>query len=280
VAQRINPKRTLIVLTRRHEEFYLNQVRDVSQSNLIVQPDNRGTAAAIFYAMMRLARLDPNSVVAVFPSDHYVSDDRRFMLYSELAIEMAQQRPAQLVLLGIRPNRAETEFGWIEPGERVGDSKFLSVRRFWEKPSTTLAARLWKQGCLWNSFVMAGTVRCVLTLAARVLPEFRRAFASAWPALGTPQESLAIASIYTHLPARDFSREVLARSARSLLVVPVEEVYWNDLGDARRVYETLARARIRPGWLMQRPPRNRNDFVRRVLPRLSSFQRRARDRQL
>jgi mannose-1-phosphate guanylyltransferase len=280
IAHRFSPKRTLIVLTRHHEEFYGNQVRDVPPSNLIIQPDNRGTAAAIFYAMMRLAKLDPDSVAAVFPSDHYVSDDRRFMLHMELAIEMAQVRPAQLALVGIKPDRAETEFGWIEPGERLGQSKLFTVRRFWEKPSNTLADRLWKQGCLWNSFMMAGTVRSFLTSTARALPELKRAFAFAWPALETPREALAIDGVYAQLPSRDFSREVLARSARSLMVMPVEDVYWNDLGDSRRVHETLARAQVRPGWLTQRPRRNRNDFVRRVLPRLSSLQRRAKGAQL
>jgi hypothetical protein len=95
----------------------------------------------------------------------------------------------------------------------------------------------------------------------------KRAFASAWPALGTQHERAAMETVYAQLPCRDFSREVLARNARGLLVLPVEDVYWNDLGDPRRVHETLARAQIRPSWTAQEAPSNRNDFVRLVLPR-------------
>jgi mannose-1-phosphate guanylyltransferase len=270
VSKGISPKRTMIVLTRQHQEFYVDQVRDVPESNLIIQPDNRGTAAAILYALLRLAKLNPYSIVTVFPSDHYVDDEQRFMLHVEAAIETANVRRTQLALLGIKPDRAETEFGWIEPGNRFEESpKLLAVRRFWEKPSSILAHRLWKQGCLWNSFVMAGTVRAFLTVIARALPELKRAFASAWLDLGTEQEGAAIESIYAQLPCRDFSREVLARNARGLIVVPVDDVYWNDLGDSRRVHETLARAHIRPGWMTHRDAPHRNDFVRQVLSRIS-----------
>ncbi|MGH7987704.1 MAG: sugar phosphate nucleotidyltransferase [Candidatus Binataceae bacterium] len=269
VALIFNPKRTIVVLTRKHEEFYRDQVDDLPDSNLVVQAENRGTAAAILYALVRIAKLDPYAVVTVFPSDHFVDNQRRFMSHAETAMRAATAHPSQLVLLGIKPDRAESGYGWIEPAESSGEgSTFLRVARFWEKPPTALAQKLWRRGCLWNSFVMAGTVRAFATMVARSLPELKRTFSSVWLALGTSDEQATMRQAYARLPCRDFSSEVLARNARALAVVPVGGVYWNDLGDPHRVYETLARTRGRPSWMSQRTPPNRNDFVRRMLPRI------------
>jgi mannose-1-phosphate guanylyltransferase len=277
VALAVSPRHTILVLTRQHQDFYLDQVRDVPQSHLLVQPDNRGTAPAILYALMRLAKLDPYAVVTLFPSDHYVDDERLFMSQTKAAMRAASLSPTQLVLLGIRPDRAEAGFGWIEPAERRDcNAGPLRVARFWEKPSVPVANRLWKQGCLWNSFVIAGTIRAFLTMIVRALPELQRAFACAFSVLGTPHERAVMERIYAKIPCRDFSREVLERNAQDLMVLPVEDVYWNDLGDPRRVYETLARAQIRPGWMMRRTSAHRNDFVRRVLPRIESVRRGAK----
>jgi mannose-1-phosphate guanylyltransferase len=279
VALEFNPKRIIVVLTRHHEDFYADQVDDLSDSNLVIQPQNRGTAPAILYALLRVAKRNPHAIVSVFPSDHYVDQERRFMSAADVAMRIATFRRTQLILLGMKPDRSESGYGWIEPGERIEERSGLSrVARFWEKPPKMLAQKLWQRGCLWNSFVMVGTIRAFLTLMARTLPELRRTFASAWLALGTSDEQAVMERVYASLPCRDFSRGVLARSARGLAVVPVKDVYWNDLGDSRRVYATLARTQIRPSWMGQRTAPNRNDFVRRVLPRLTSIYENSKNR--
>jgi hypothetical protein len=125
---------------------------------------------------------------------------------------------------------------------------------------------------------MVGTIRAFLTMTARTLPNLSRAVASIWLALGTSNEQAVMERVYASLPCRDFSREVLARSVGGLAVVPVKDVYWNDLGDSRRVYATLARTQIRPSWMGPRTVLNRNDFVRRVLPRVTSIYENSKNR--
>lgn len=122
---------------------------------------------------------------------------------------------------------------------------------------------------------MAGTLQAFLTMTARALPELRRAFAAAWVGLGTPDEHSIIDRVYENLPCRDFSRDVLAPVAQSLVIAPVQDVYWNNLGDPRRVYETLAKNQVRPSWKTQRNAPTRNQFFRQVLPRMARVDERA-----
>lgn len=104
VALEISPKRTLLVLNRRHQAFYGDQIADVPESRLVVQPENRGTAPAILFALLRLAKVNPYAVVTVFPSNHYVDDDGRFMSYADVAMGTATLRSGQLTFQ-IAPSR-------------------------------------------------------------------------------------------------------------------------------------------------------------------------------
>lgn len=276
VALGISPKRTVLVLNRQHESFYSDQIGNVPESRLVLQPANRGTAPAILFALLRLAKLSPHAVVTVFPSDHHVDDGRRFMSYADSAMHAAALRSNQLVLLAIQPDRAESGYGWIEPDRSLEKgSELLRVGRFWEKPPKLFAQELWRRGCLWNSFVIAGKVRAFFSMIALALPELRRAFGPAWTSLGTPHEQAVIERVYANLPSSDFCKDLLAQLPRSLMALPVEGVYWNDLGDSRRVYETLARTQIRPNWMSKRATRSRNDFVRHIFPRMARVEERA-----
>src|SRR5690348_12785191 len=75
VSRIIPPQQILLVLTMAHERFYIDQVDDAARSCLLIQPYNRGTAPAIVYSLMWVRHLDPEGVVAFFPSDHYFSED-------------------------------------------------------------------------------------------------------------------------------------------------------------------------------------------------------------
>ena len=150
---KVSRHHTLLVLTRSHEDFYRDQLSASPDPNLLIQPDNRGTAPAILFALLRIAKLDPHAVVSVFPSDHYVDSEEVFS-HVYLAMRTANLRRRQLILLGIKPDRVEPGYGWIEPaGPLCEGSTLLRVARFWEKPPQPLARKLWQGGCFWNSFV-------------------------------------------------------------------------------------------------------------------------------
>ena len=156
---------------------YLPLMKGIPADNLVVQPQNRGTAAAILYALRRLSELNPCASVAVFPSDHFVHNDDVFMAHVDLAFHSVSERPGLILLLGMTPDRAESAYGWIEPDEPIGlGGEVARVRRSWEKPPPQVALQLWKHGCLWNTFVMIGKFTTFITLTIRALPTLASAF--------------------------------------------------------------------------------------------------------
>lgn len=243
-------ERTLYVVNRLHQNYYEPILGSEPGANLVIQPHNAGTAPAVLYAALRIAAHDPGAVVALFPSDHYVSDNRKFMTRVRSALNAAQRRSDLIILLGIEPESPEVEYGWIEPSRPIeGLGRICCVRRFWEKPHRALAQALQLRGCLWNSFVIAASARALIGIIEASTPGLYRGFAQVVSRFGTRAEFEAVESLYAHLGDINFSREVLALHPERLAVLRVSGIRWNDLGEAKRVIASLAMAGVRPHWL-------------------------------
>lgn len=250
-------ERTMVVVTQSHEHFYLPLLGGVPSHQVIVQPSNQGTALAILYSLLRLAARAPKALVAFFPSDHYFSDEKKFMSYVESAFEAVEFCPDLVTLLGVTPEGPEVDYGWIEPAEPVlrhSSFALYQVRRFWEKPSLPLAGTLMGSGCLWNSFVMVGRVQSFLQMIHRAAPELYDGFSVIRSHLYTAQEEWGTRALYSHLPATNFSQQVLAACPEDLAVLPVSEVGWSDWGEPHRVLSDLKRMGQDVSWRPMRDP--------------------------
>ena|SRR5215213_2415275 len=243
VALSVLPSRTLFVVTRKHRGFYESLTRSVSSNLVLEQPENKGTAPAILYALMRVAAKSPKAIVALFPSDHYFADDDEFMAHVDIAFDSVRVRPENVTLLGITPTGPETEYGWIEPQRSILASaprSITRVNRFWEKPDSTVARMLMESGCLWNSFVIVGRVDALLKLVQRALPQLYSQFAKISSTFETVAERSALNHVYSKISDSNFSHEVLATHPEELMVMRVGDVGWSDLGEPNRVLLTLA----------------------------------------
>ena len=241
--------RTLYVVNRQHQAYYAPILADEPTDNLVVQPRNRGTAPAILYSLLRIVAVDPEAVVAFFPSDHYISNNERFMFHIRSALDAARYRRDLIILLGLDPESPEVEYGWIEPAERISvPGRIFGVRRFWEKPNHNLAQVLQLRGCLWNSFVMVASVQALLDIIENSLPELYRSVEALVPLFGNPGEAPAIDKLYQRLNETNFSHQVLAQYPERLAVLKVTGVRWNDLGEPKRVMASLNMVGIRPHW--------------------------------
>jgi mannose-1-phosphate guanylyltransferase len=250
VALEVAKERTLFLVNRLHQPYYSDILSDIAASNLIEQPHNIGTAPAILYSVLKIAAADPQAFVAFFPSDHYVSDNTKFMAHIRRAFEAAHVRPDLVILLGVEPESPETEYGWIEPAQAIQEhSQLHRVRRFWEKPSSGLAAVLQLRGCLWNSFVMIASVQALIDIIASTIPTLYNAFASAMPFFGTDEEPGRMKKLYALLGAINFSDRVLALVPERLTVLKVSGIKWNDLGEPKRVIASIQTAGARPLWM-------------------------------
>ncbi len=246
------PDHHVVVVTGAHEPYYAGLATELAPGRLVTQPRNAGTAAGIIYPLLRIRQLAGNVPVAIFPSDHYVSDDGAFITAVMHAVEVARARPEFVVLLGVEATSPETEYGWTEPHPDPlplpGEPAF-PIRRFWEKPSVPLAERLFESGALWNSFVMVGWVDAFLGLTRRVAADLLTAFDPLRLALGSPRESEVAERVYAALESSGFSERVLVPGADGLLTVRAKSVDWSDWGHPQRVVATMRRTGWRPAWL-------------------------------
>jgi mannose-1-phosphate guanylyltransferase len=244
VARTIVPDQTLFVLTKPHEPFYAAELAEVPPARMVVQPSNRGTLPAILWSLMRLVRLDQEAIVAFFPSDHYYTNDGKFMAEVASAFETAEDAPS-VILLGASATAPEVEYGWIEPALIATDSRLSMVRCFWEKPSHQVAQELMDQGCLWNTFVMVGRANAFLELIESVEPRLYEAFQTAIVQCKADMDPELMRGVYGQIETTDFSKRVLSRTTERLAVLNLGDVGWDDLGDPRRVNAMLSQAQVR-----------------------------------
>lgn len=258
VGLHVEPERTLYVLNRLHEPHYRQELRGVYRDRLVEQPSNRGTTAAICYALLRQRQCDPRAIVGFFPADH---DYRNLIAYHRtmtLAYAIAELEPDRVFLIGAEADRPETEYGWIEPGPPLraprqptgAPAPIRAVTAFHEKPSAAQAASLLERHCLFNTFVMVGALSAFEDLIAATLPEY----GAAWRVLASSRTAgdrqAAADLIYAALPPSDFSRDVLTAQPERLAVIATA-AGWTDLGQPARVHEALA-FRTRPASPTQR----------------------------
>jgi mannose-1-phosphate guanylyltransferase len=249
----IRPKQILFAVAREHEHYYLRYLA-AQASQRIVQPCNKGTAPAILYTLLRIARMDPEAIVAIFPCDHYYSPESAFTTALESAFVVAEQRADSVVLLGAQPKGPEVEYGWIEVGEAIpGRAGLFRVKGFQEKPALAVAEDLFRSGSLWNTFVMIGHARTFLEMARDTVPALLQVFESERVAQTPSCEVLIPDSVYDRIVPADFSRQVLSAATDRLLTLRLSNLEWNDLGDPGRVLATLAeQKRDLPRWALSK----------------------------
>jgi mannose-1-phosphate guanylyltransferase len=162
------------------------------------------------------------------------------------AFEVVHKRPELLVLLGARAEKAEVEYGWIEPGlpmdnDHGGSPSVFHVNRFWEKPSTATAQALLSHGCFWNTFVIAGRARTFLEIIESTTPRSLDSFQPLVGCQSRERETERAAALYEALPTGDFSRDVLTRCADRLAVLRMDGAGWGDLGTPEGVLAAIQR---------------------------------------
>lgn len=245
----IPPERTVTVVTAGHRPFVAEDRVAEAPRFLLEQPQNRDTGPGILLPLVAILRRDTHARVILFPSDHFVLEEGRFMTHVAEAVAAITRTPERVALLGIAPERVTPGYGWIEPGAPVSDTPLLAVRRFWEKPPLDVARRLLATGALINTFVVVAFARTLWALARRSMPDFTARFERIADAWDTPRWEGVLRDEYAAMRPANFSREVLERIPGHLAVLPVGGVLWSDWGEPARVVETVKRIGFAPSWM-------------------------------
>jgi mannose-1-phosphate guanylyltransferase len=219
-----------------------DQLEGIPAAQILEEPVARNTAPACGLAAFLIERQDPDVVLGIFPSDHVIADEPRFLKALQKGIALAAAGE-NIVVLGIEPTRPETGYGYIETGDSVGDGEALHVRRFTEKPNLNRAEEFlaagnyyWNSGMfLWSARTLANAVREHLPETAPLLEEIAAAygkpgFVEVFRALYPKCENISVD--YAVLEPRSAKGEHLSH----LYCLPAE-FSWNDLGSWAALYE-------------------------------------------
>ena len=235
------PSQIVVVVAAEHRRLWTNALPEIAPENVIVQPRNRGTANGILLGVTAILERDPNALVAIVPSDHYVEREHVLARALDHAMDsVAGARSASVGFLGLTPESADPELGYIVRGEPLGDGS-CAVARFVEKPPRVDAVKLLKRRALWNSFILVARVATLVDLVALRHPVEVTAFRGLWRQASRSASPRELERLYEHLPEIDFSRHVVEGTTAPLHVMPVPACGWSDLGTPQRVAECLAR---------------------------------------
>ena len=238
-AKRVAPPDHLIpVVATQHAEWWEGELSEFPVENVVVQPENKGTAPGILLPLLTILRGWRRPAVAVFPSDHYVSDERVLRDALERAFRAihADPRDERVILLGMRPEGPEPDIGWIESGTAERDG-LRSVLALHEKPGSASAERFFLAGALWSSFILVARGEALLRLFEATQPTLLRLFTSTMRHHGWNAATLR--NLYAAIPTVDFSREILQRTSDHLRVLPVKPCGWTDIGTPERLAHFL-----------------------------------------
>jgi mannose-1-phosphate guanylyltransferase len=255
------PSRFWVITNNDLRPAILRQLPKLSPKHIIAEPAGRNTAPAIGLAAFLLLRHDSDAVLGLFPSDHVIADPAQYRATLSRGIEIAASGE-NIVVLGIRPTRPETGYGYIETGSRdaaapdqLGTSP-LRVRRFTEKPDLARARQFldagnyfWNSGMfLWRAHTLANALREHLPKTASLLEKIAatygtRRFADTFRKLYPRCENISVD--YALLEPRSAKGEGQSR----IFCLP-SDFGWNDLGSWTALHEyRVAKAKLGDGSL-------------------------------
>ncbi len=188
-------KRFWIITNEDSRREIARQLPRVPTQQIIAEPLGKNTAPAIGLAAFILLRIQPGAVIGMFPSDHVISNEDRFRELLSCGVDIAAAGE-NIVVLGIRPTRAETGYGYIEAGTQ-GAEGTLHVRRFTEKPDVERAAAFVEAGnYFWNSGMFIWSARTLVSALREHLPKTVPILEEIAAAYGTPKFSSTFRRLY------------------------------------------------------------------------------------
>jgi mannose-1-phosphate guanylyltransferase len=270
----IAPERVLTVITESHLRYpeVRQQCSARPRGTVIVQPENKETGPGLLFPLMHLYKQCPNSVVLVLPSDHFIGEEDRLMDHARLACLAIKRDPSRLILLGVKPDRDEPEYGYLLPNKKrlpIGPD-MSEISWFIEKPDPKTARRLTRGGGLWNTMIMVFKTKTMLHWVSRLAPRLYHQFQQVYEAIGTPGELEVVQKLYRGLRPMNFSKEFLEPMVKnypsSLVVLPVRNLLWSDWGTASRIMDVLAKIGKVP-----RPEGSRRPTGKKIASEYPSF---------
>ncbi|MBN2465060.1 mannose-1-phosphate guanylyltransferase [candidate division WOR-3 bacterium] len=201
-----------------------------ANARLVFEPLGRNTAPAIGLAAEYLKHEDPDATMLVLPADHLIEDGAAFLKAVRLGAQLAQD--GMLVTFGIRPERADTGYGYVQLGKRIAGKDRLAAHRvqaFKEKPSPARArAYLAAGNYVWNSGMFIWRVDAILSAFEQFMPALYAELEAFGRTVGTRRQKAALARLYRKTPAISIDYAVMEKADNVACVRGAFD--WDDVG--------------------------------------------------
>jgi len=215
----------------------LGTLGNFNRDNIIVEPSDRNTAPCIALATAHIKKRDPDAITIVLPSDHFVLDEEAFIKIVEAGIEIASEKKA-LVTIGIKANRPETAYGYIQVDVQRSipmtfsdrrDFLLFRVKAFAEKPDAVTAAQfLESKDFYWNSGVFIWHIDAIEREFERSMPDLYKDLLAIYESLGSEKEREVIEDVYSWIHPLSIDYGIMEKA--ETVFVLAGEFGWSDLG--------------------------------------------------
>lgn len=235
------PNDVWVITNDQLSDAICGQLDVVPEDQVVCEPAARNTAPAAGLAAFLIERTNPEAILGMFPADHVITDEPEFIAVIQRAIDIAAAGE-NMVVLGVKPTRAETGYGYIETGEQVNEH-MARVRRFTEKPNRERAEELVAAGNYhWNSGIFVWSAKTLANAVREHLPDMAPLLEEIAAAYNTPRFHEVFAELYPKCENISVDYAILEpRSAkgehRSNLYCLPANFGWNDLGSWAALFE-------------------------------------------
>jgi mannose-1-phosphate guanylyltransferase len=237
----ILPQNIIIVTNAIYRDFVFEQLPGLTPAQVLLEPMRKNTAPCIAYANHRIRMMNPDAVFVVSPADHLILKQDIFLNEIKQALEIASSENV-LLTLGIKPNRPETGYGYIQANTKKLHGKpenLRKVKTFTEKPDIELARVFFESGeFYWNSGIFIWSLNAIMTAFRQYLPEVDALFSSRPEVYNTGEEQNFITGVYAS--CKNISVDYGIMEKAEDVYVFFSDFGWSDLGSWGSLYEHSA----------------------------------------
>lgn len=236
--KRVCPPENIFIVTHyRYRNTVLEQLPQVNASQIIGEPQRRNTAPCVAYASYKISRLNPDANIVVAPSDHIILKEEAFVESIMHGLEFTGKNDC-LLTLGIKPNRPDTGYGYIQFVDDGKKDRIKKVKTFTEKPNLEMAKFFLQSGeFVWNSGIFLWNFNSIRNALKQFLPEHDALFSEGMEVYNTPAEEEFIQKAYEHVTNISIDFGVMEKAKN--VYVMAADFGWSDLGTWGSLFEHI-----------------------------------------
>lgn len=226
-----------VVTNEEYRQLVLEQLPEIGEHQLLLEPARRNTAPCIAYACYKISQKDPAANIIIASSDHFIQHEAEFTKCLHKALDYCSTSDS-LVTLGIKPSRPDTGYGYIQFDMDI-HSEIKKVKTFTEKPSLEIAQEFINSGdFLWNSGIFIWSAGSIVRAFEKHLPEMALAFSEGSPYYFTDEEKGFVDRVYSTCQNISIDYGIMEK-ADNVHVLP-SDFGWSDLGTWGSLYTHIS----------------------------------------